>query len=408
MGKVEPKKTLSKPPPSYPPPHPKKSSLKWLQRQNSYSNKFNCKIYIFLSLHASAPLIIMKYPSSQGMCIVPNMFSNGCGDPNYNETSLIFELDQAMGKWTHVFLNQSFIFNSRIFRIQGLSPFIRDHYVRFLRLPPRIYPLFHYYMGHSKILPLPPRKYPLFYNYYATLPESTPPSQNTPPPFLQLCATLTESSTSFQNIALFHKYMRHSQNVPLPPRIYPLFNIYVQPPPPRIYRSLSEYTLLSTTSCEVPRIYPSLPEYTPLFQNCIARSQKLLIPPKIYTPPPPTPESTPLHIPPPTPESTPLHISPPLRPRIYPVTYYRCLKGGYILRDRGRFWVSVVYTLIRLPTHLENLEFCPKKPCMEKSWNLKKDISMEKSWNFVSIICIFFQYQTTFCRIYSLSLVFFS
>ena len=311
MGKVEPKKTLSKPPPSYPPPPPpKKSSLKWLQRQNSYSNKFNCKICIFLSLHASAPLIIMKYPSSRGMCIVPNMFSNGFGDPNYYETSLIFELDQAMGKWTYVFLNQSFIFNRGIFRIQGLSPFIRDHYVRFLRLPPRIYPLFHYYMGHSKILPLPPRKYPLFYNYYATLPESTPPSQNTPP---------------------FYNYVRLWQNLLLPSRIYPFFTnicdtprMYLSlpestpfstcmcslpPPPLRIYRSLSEYTLLSTTSCEVPRIYPSLPEYTPLFQNCIPRSQKLLIPPKIYTPtPPPPPESTPLHIPPPAPESTPLHI----------------------------------------------------------------------------------------------------
>ena len=53
--------------------------------------------------------------------------------------------------------------------------------------------------------------------------------------------------------------------------------------PPRIYPSLSEYTPFSmSTICDPPTIYPSLPEYTPLFNNYMRPSQNLLIPPRIY------------------------------------------------------------------------------------------------------------------------------
>ena len=61
-------------------------------------------------------------------------------------------------------------------------------------------------MRPSQNLPLPPRIYPPFQQLYATLPESTPPSQDIPTPFL--------------------------------------VNIY-----------------------NPPRIYPSLPEYPPTFQQ---------------------------------------------------------------------------------------------------------------------------------------------
>ena len=56
--------------------------------------------------------------------------------------------------------------------------------------------------------------------------------------------------------------------------------------PPRIYPSLPEYTPLSTTICERPRIYPFLPEYTPLFNNynIMRPSQNLPLPPRIYPP----------------------------------------------------------------------------------------------------------------------------
>ena len=88
---------------------------------------------------------------------------------------------------------------------------------------PELYPGVDY--GGSQNLPLPPRIYPSFQQLYATLPEATPPSQNIP--------------------------------------------------------------LLSTTICDPPRIYPSLPEYTPLFNNYnITRpSQNRPHPPKIHPPP---------------------------------------------------------------------------------------------------------------------------
>ena len=89
-------------------------------------------------------------------------------------------------------------------------------------------------------------------------------------------------------------YVRPSQNLPLPPRIYsplkttrilcdapriyPISPKYTPPPPPstticstlRIYPFLPEYTPppFSTTMllCDAPRINPFLPEYTPFQQ----------------------------------------------------------------------------------------------------------------------------------------------
>ena len=91
--------------------------------------------------------------------------------------------------------------------------------------------------------PLPPRIYPPFQQLYATFPESSPPSQNIPP-FQQLYVTLPESTP-------------HSQNIPS----------------------------VSTTICDPPRIYPSLPEYTLRFINYMRPSQNLPLPLRIYPPP---------------------------------------------------------------------------------------------------------------------------
>ena len=130
-----------------------------------------------------------------------------------------------------------------------------------LPLPPRIYPLFnnymymrpsqiirllpeyiylHFnnYMRHLHYLPPPPhlpRIYPCFQQlyYYATLPESIPPSRNIPP-FQQLYETLPENTPPSEDTpSFFDNYMQH-------------------PPPP----SLSEYIIphLSTTICDIPRI----------------------------------------------------------------------------------------------------------------------------------------------------------
>ena len=126
--------------------------------------------------------------------------------------------------------------------------------------------------------PSHPKYTPLFNKFIcATLPESTPLSQNISPPFQQL---------------LYHATPPESSPPPPPPRIYPPFSTTLCDPP-RIYPSLpeytplfnnymynigrrsqnlppppppSEYTLLSTTICEPPTIYPSFSEYTPFLQ----------------------------------------------------------------------------------------------------------------------------------------------
>ena len=135
-------------------------------------------------------------------------------------------------------------------------------------------------MRPSQNILLPPRIYPPFQQLYATLPKSTPPSQNIGPTLL------------------FNNSMRPSQNLPPPPsKNIPPFSTTICDPP-RFYPSLPECTPFSiSTICDPPTIYPSLPEYTPLFNNYMRPSQNLLIPPRIYphfqqlqdyaTPPPP-------------------------------------------------------------------------------------------------------------------------
>ena len=112
-------------------------------------------------------------------------------------------------------------------------------------------------MRPSQNILLPPRIYPPFQPLYATLPESTPPSQNIGPTLL------------------FNNCRRPSQNLPLPPRIYPSFQ--------QLYATLPEST---PPSQNIPhfqcQLYATLPEYTPLFNNYMRPSQNLLIPPRIY------------------------------------------------------------------------------------------------------------------------------
>ena len=77
--------------------------------------------------------------------------------------------------------------------------------------PSQNIPLFNNYMWPSQSLPLTLRIYPPSQQLYATLPESTPPSQNIPPP-------------PFNN---YNIMLWPSQNIPLPPRIYPLLNQFI-------------------------------------------------------------------------------------------------------------------------------------------------------------------------------------
>ena len=120
--------------------------------------------------------------------------------------------------------------------------------------PPRIYPsLLEYTPPFSTTIILcdPSRIDP-------SLPEYTPPFSTT----IILCDPPRIYPSLPEYTPLFNNYMRPSQNLPLPPRIYPPFNKC-------ICATLLEYTPFSTTICDPPRIYPSLSEYTPLFNKCI-------------------------------------------------------------------------------------------------------------------------------------------
>ena len=123
-------------------------------------------------------------------------------------------------------------------------------------------------MRPSQNLPLPPRLYPPFQQLYVTLPESTSHSQNIP-----------SVSTTICDPPRIHP----SQNIPPPfsttiilcdpPRIYPSPPQNIPPPPFKLIYM-----------CNPPRIYPSLPEYTPLFNKYMRLSQNLPLPPRIYPP----------------------------------------------------------------------------------------------------------------------------
>ena len=222
---------------------------------------------------------------------------------------------------------------------QNIPPFSRNLYVRpcqNLPLPPRKYPLF-----NKCIICDPPRTYPpppplpeytpLISQFIcATLPESTPPSQNKPPlsanmcdpariypslpeytPLISqfICATLPESTPTSPNIPPFQQMynMRSSQNLPPPP-----LPEYTPPISQFICATLPESTPppsqnippLSANMCD-----PASPSQniTPLSANLYVRPcQNLLLPPRIYPPYQPICATLPEPTPPPLSEYTPL------------------------------------------------------------------------------------------------------
>ena len=108
----------------------------------------------------------------------------------------------------------------------------------------------------------------IFNTYMPPSQGSTPPSQNILPFSTTICDPLRiYPSLPEYTSSLFSYYMRPSQNIPLPPRIYPPFQ--------HLHATLSESTHPSqnipppflATICDPPRIYPSLPEYPPPFQQ---------------------------------------------------------------------------------------------------------------------------------------------
>ena len=122
-------------------------------------------------------------------------------------------------------------------------------------------------MRLSQNVPFPLRIYPPLFNkcICATLPEYTPPSQNTLP-FSTTKCDLPRIDSTFNN----YNIMRCSQNLPLPPRIYP-------PPYQQLYMTLPESTPPSQNIPTFQQLYyyTTLPESIPPS-----------ISPRIYPPPP--------------------------------------------------------------------------------------------------------------------------
>ena len=123
-------------------------------------------------------------------------------------------------------------------------------------------------MRPSQNLPLPPRLYPAFQQLYATLPDSTPPSKN----ISLLSTTICDPHRIYPSLQdytlLFNNYMRPYQNLLHPPKIYLPFQ--------QLYPTLPESTPLSqnispfsTTICDPLGIYPSLSEYIPFSTTII-------------------------------------------------------------------------------------------------------------------------------------------
>ena len=188
-----------------------------------------------------------------------------------------------------------------------------------------------------------------------TLTESTTPSQNIPPFSTTVCdasriyPSLPEYTPFSKNV-----YVRPSQKLPLPTRIYPPFNNYMQPSqdlplPPRIYPHFQQLFYHATLPESIPpsqnippfqQLYATLPETTLPSENTPLFLTTICHPPH---PPPSLPEyilcplSTILQ------ESTPQSLNmPPFlettcnceRLRIY----HSPPELKNILGVRGRFW----------------------------------------------------------------------
>ena len=126
------------------------------------------------------------------------------------------------------------------------------------------------YMRLSQNLPLPFRIYPLFNKFIcAILPEFIPLPPRKYPFFNKfICKALPESTPPFNN------YMRHSQNVPLPPKIYPPFQqlqVLLAQFSRYVHKSglkPDSFHFQQIYMYDPPRIYPFLREHAPFQQLC--------------------------------------------------------------------------------------------------------------------------------------------
>ena len=121
-------------------------------------------------------------------------------------------------------------------------------------------------MRPSQNIPLPPRIYPPFQQMYMCDPPRIVPSLPEYTPLFNNYIRPSRNLPLPEYTPFCNNYtiMRPSENLSLLPRIYPPFNNYMRP----------------------SRIYPSLPKYTPIFNNCfiLRPSKNLSLPSTIYHP----------------------------------------------------------------------------------------------------------------------------
>ena len=141
-------------------------------------------------------------------------------------------------------------------------------------------PPLYIYFRPSQNLPLPPRIYPLFKHQYTTLQESTPTTHNIPPPLF--LTTLCDTPITYPSLPEYATFLYKVTlpNLPIPLRIYPPFNFYMRPSEKL---PLPEYTPSFTTLYDIiPIIYPRLTEYTHLSYKVKLQESTL---PTQYIPP---------------------------------------------------------------------------------------------------------------------------
>ena len=140
-----------------------------------------------------------------------------------------------------------------------------------------------------RIYPSLPVNTPVFNKFIcATLPESTPHSQNIPPFSTTICdPSGIYPSQNIRTSFSTNLYVRPSQNLPLPPRIFNNYMRHSQRLPPPSQNAPPFSTTIGI--CDTSRIYPSRPDYTPPSQNIHLLPFLQLYIPKIY--PPVTPQS---------------------------------------------------------------------------------------------------------------------
>ena len=201
------------------------------------------------------PLPPRYTPFSTTTCDTPSIYPSL---PDY--ASPFPQVDPTLPKFGPPSLPEYTLFSTTISDAPGIYSSLPEYislvydyiymwrFLQNLHLFLRICPLFHLQESIAFY-----QKITFFHYYMRRLPDSTPPSENIPPPLSTILFDPPSIYASLPEYTLyFYNYMRRSHNLPLHPKIYPRFHNYMRH---------SQYLTLP------PGIYPFLPEDTPHLYN---------------------------------------------------------------------------------------------------------------------------------------------